>query len=180
MLFYKKQNIQSANLPKDMWIYSEVSDSEALRLIPKNLVMEAAAQYLLDDLIESEAIYVNKPNTVVQYLRTLLKHEKLESFGMVLLSTSHKILGVETLCTGTVDKAAIYIRNVVETILTNKMPVNAVVLFHNHPGGKTDPSTADRSITRKLTEALGMFDIQVLDHIIIGDDEYIFSEHGII
>ncbi|MUJ20329.1 JAB domain-containing protein [Aliivibrio fischeri] len=180
MNFYTRKNINDDNLPKGMWVYSEMSDLEAVKLIPKNLIMEAAAQYLLDDILASETIFVNKPDAVVKYLRTSLKHKKNESFGMVLLSTSNKILGIEYLCSGTIDSAAVYPRNVVEAIISNELPVNAVVFFHNHPSGQSTPSQADKNITKRLVAALGLIDVRVLDHIIIGDDTYVFSEHGLI
>jgi DNA repair protein RadC len=57
----------------------------------------------------------------------------------------------------------------------------AVIFCHNHPSGVAEPSSADLQITRRLTEALNLIDIQVLDHVIIGDGETVsFAERGLI
>ncbi len=54
----------------------------------------------------------------------------------------------------------------------------AVILAHNHPSGVAEPSYADKSITRQLAKALALIDVQVLDHIIVGDGKaYSLSEH---
>lgn len=56
-----------------------------------------------------------------------------------------------------------------------------MIFAHNHPSGVTEPSQADRQITSKLQQALGLLDIRVLDHFIIGDGApYSFAEHGLI
>jgi DNA repair protein RadC len=58
----------------------------------------------------------------------------------------------------------------------------AVILAHNHPSGIAEPSEADRQLTQKLKQALGLVDIRVLDHFVVGDgvDAYSFAEHGLI
>jgi DNA repair protein RadC len=53
--------------------------------------------------------------------------------------------------------------------------------YHNHPSGITEPSTADRDITRKIRDAMGLMDIRVLDHFIIGGNSHMsFAERGLI
>ncbi|EPX7949732.1 JAB domain-containing protein, partial [Klebsiella pneumoniae] len=55
----------------------------------------------------------------------------------------------------------------------------AVIISHNHPSGITDASKADRAITSRIIEALGLVDVRLLDHFIIGDGEALsFAEHG--
>ncbi|MBO8124774.1 JAB domain-containing protein, partial [Klebsiella pneumoniae] len=57
----------------------------------------------------------------------------------------------------------------------------AVVLAHNHPSANTTPSQADKLITERLAQVLGMVDVKVLDHLIVGgSDIYSFAEHGLI
>ena len=65
-----------------------------------------------------------------------------------------------------------------QTLLHNAA---ALIFAHNHPSGVLEPSQADELITRRLKEALALVDVQVLDHIIIGDGQcYSFSEHGLL
>ncbi len=55
----------------------------------------------------------------------------------------------------------------------------AVILVHNHPSGDPEPSDADRRITQRLQEALGLVDIRVLDHVVVGHEGYVsFAERG--
>jgi DNA repair protein RadC len=55
----------------------------------------------------------------------------------------------------------------------------SVILAHNHPSGVAEPSEADRNITRRLSEALALVDIRVLDHLVVGDGETVsFAERG--
>jgi DNA repair protein RadC len=56
----------------------------------------------------------------------------------------------------------------------------ALILAHNHPSGIAEPSQADRQITRRLQEALGLVDIRVLDHVVIGDECISLAERGLI
>ena len=55
----------------------------------------------------------------------------------------------------------------------------AVILAHNHPSGVAEPSVADRSITERLQQALGLMDIRVLDHLVVGDGHTVsFAQRG--
>ena len=55
----------------------------------------------------------------------------------------------------------------------------AVILAHNHPSGVAEPSGADRSITERLQQALGLMDIRVLDHLVVGDGHTVsFAQRG--
>jgi DNA repair protein RadC len=56
----------------------------------------------------------------------------------------------------------------------------AVVLYHNHPSGVSEPSAADELITRRLREALGLIDVRVLDHLIVAASVYSFAEHDLL
>jgi DNA repair protein RadC len=57
----------------------------------------------------------------------------------------------------------------------------AVILAHNHPSGIAEPSAADQRLTRRLSEALGLIDVRVLDHFVIGDRAAVsFAERGLL
>ena len=73
----------------------------------------------------------------------------------------------------------VYPREVVKEAL--QLNASAVILAHNHPSGITEPSTADRDITRKIRDAMSLMDIRVLDHFIIGGNSHMsFAEMGLI
>jgi DNA repair protein RadC len=78
---------------------------------------------------------------------------------------------------GTLDSASVYPREVVKAALHHN--AGAVIFTHNHPSGEPDPSDADRRITQRLQEALGLIEVRVLDHIVIGgSDSVSFAERG--
>jgi DNA repair protein RadC len=76
-----------------------------------------------------------------------------------------RIITIEELFRGTIDGASAHPREVVKTAL--KCNAAAVIFVHNHPSGTSEPSSADRQITKILNDALGLVEIRVLDHLIV-------------
>ena len=98
-------------------------------------------------------------------------------FALLLLDNQHRVLHFAELFFGTLDAASVYPREVVQTAL--KYNAAAVILCHNHPSGVAEPSRADRSLTDRICAALGLIDVRVLDHLVIGDGETVsFAERG--
>jgi DNA repair protein RadC len=80
---------------------------------------------------------------------------------------------------GTIDGASVHPREVVRQAIANNAA--AVILAHNHPSGIAEPSSADESITRRLRDALGLVDIRLLDHLVIGDGTTVsLAERGLL
>ena len=80
---------------------------------------------------------------------------------------------------GTIDGASVYAREVLKEALSHNAA--AVIFYHNHPSGLSEPSQADKTITAKLKTALSLVDMRVLDHIIIGGlDSFSFADGGLI
>ena len=102
-----------------------------------------------------------------------------EVFSVVFLDSQHRVLGIDQMFRGTVDGASVYPREIVKASLRHNAA--AVVFCHNHPSGVCEPSSADRRITERLTSALALIDVRVLDHLIVsGGDSYSFAETGLI
>ena len=112
---------------------------------------------------------LESPQAVRDYLKALLRHEPHEVFGCLFLDSKHRMLAFEVLFRGSIDSASVYPRQVVKRALAHNAA--AVIFCHNHPSGITDPSQADRTLTKRLTEALDLIEVRVLDHFIIGDGE---------
>ncbi len=108
----------------------------------------------------------------------LIAHETLQESVTTEGGGPLQLIAGETIQRGTVNRAAVFPRLVVETALKHR--ATAVILAHNHPGGDAQPSAADRQLTRKLKRLLDDLDITVHDHIIIAgpDRYYSFAEHG--
>ncbi len=111
------------------------------------------------------------------YLQTELRAETREVFAVLFLNNQHQVLHFERLFYGTIDAAAVYPRIIVEQVL--KHQAAAVILSHNHPSGVCEASLADKQITTRITQALQLIEVRVLDHLIIaGHQCYSFAEHG--
>jgi len=105
--------------------------------------------------------------------------EIVESFYILLLNQGNNITGWVKLSsgglTGTVADPVLVAKYAIEQL------AKKVVIAHNHPSGNLQPSRADEEMTRRIKEGLKLFDIQLLDHIILTDESYYsFSDEGII
>ena len=111
------------------------------------------------------------PEDIQRFLRLKLSGRRNEVFGIIFLDTRHRLIRIVELFQGTVDGAAVYPRVVVQKALDNNAA--AVVLFHNHPSGVAEPSEADRTITQKLSRALALVDVRLLDHLVVTDGAFV-------
>ncbi len=112
------------------------------------------------------------------YLKAKLRDYHYEVFGCLFLDNRHRVICFEEMFRGTIDGSSVYPREVLQQAL--KHHAAAVIFAHNHPSGLAEPSSADRQITRRLSEALQLVDIRVLDHIIIGDANcFSFAQQGL-
>ena len=120
---------------------------------------------------------LENPHAVREYLKSMLRHEPHEVFGCLFLDSRHQVLTFEALVRGSIDHTSVHPREVVKRALAHNAA--ALILCHNHPSGNTDPSQADRVLTKRLQEALELIDVRVLDHFIIGDgDPLSMAEYG--
>jgi len=103
------------------------------------------------------------------YLKRQLRDKKNETFVGLYLDNQHRVLAYEELFTGTINAASVYPRPIIERVL--KWNAAAVILAHNHPSGLADASEQDIAITQRLSQALELVDVRLLDHLIIGDNE---------
>ena len=107
----------------------------------------------------------------VEYLRLKLLKSREEKFIALFLNNQNHVLASETLQIGTVNKASVYPRTIIEKAL--KHNATGIILAHNHPFGTLEPSKEDIVISNKLKEACKNIDINLLDHIIVTDSDYI-------
>lgn len=98
------------------------------------------------------------------FLARILDASPVELLYVIGLDSSNRFLGCTKLASGTVDRAAVYPRLLVSFLLS--VNASAVIVAHNHPGGKMEFSREDISLTKRLTEILQPLDIRLLDHIL--------------
>ncbi len=153
-----------------------VRDSDGNYLAaPDDHVIDAARQVVERSV--SKGMKLTTPNRVREFLWLKLAGYDHEVFGAIFLDTQHRVIEFSELFHGTLDSASVYPREVVKAALHHN--AGAVIFTHNHPSGKPDPSDADRRITQRLQEALGLIEVRVLDHIVVGgSDSVSFAERG--
>lgn len=140
-------------------------------------VMEMARRHFKEALQRGDAL--SSPDITRAYLSAQLGSYPYEVFACLFLDNQHRVIQLIELFRGTLDAANIYPREVAKQALQHNAA--AVIFAHNHPSGHSEPSLADKQITKRLKDALALLDIRALDHIIIGDGEpYSFAEHGLI
>lgn len=131
-------------------------------------ILEAAERILRKRLERKGRI--GEPTDATNYLRAHCAHLDHEIFGAIYLDSRHQILAIVDHFTGTIDGAEVHPREIVKAALAQGAA--AVIFFHNHPSGNTEPSAADRAVTARLKQALALVDVRVLDHFVIAGTDY--------
>ncbi|PWC19689.1 RadC family protein [Brenneria corticis] len=117
------------------------------------------------------------PEITGQYLQLLLSRQEREVFLVMFLDNQHRVIRHQEMFAGTIDCVEVHPREIVREAL--KSNAAALILAHNHPSGKAEPSQADRAITEQIIKACLLLEIRVLDHLVIGHGEYVsFAERG--
>ncbi len=103
-----------------------------------------------------------------------------ESFKVLLLNNANKVKGVFELSKGGITGTLVDLR-VLLAVIVKSLSV-AIILTHNHPSGTLKPSSTDKTITNKIKTATALFDVRVIDHIIItpNGDYFSFADNGLV
>ena len=108
-----------------------------------------------------------------------LRHERQEHMKLLMLNSKAKLIGETDISKGTVNATIITPRELfIEALQKNAV---SIIIMHNHPSGDPSPSKEDRLITRRIQEAGALIGIELLDHIIIGNNCYVsFLNEGML
>jgi DNA repair protein RadC len=123
--------------------------------------------------------FLASPAAARDFLKAQLRDRPYEVFCCLFLDNRHRLIAFSELFRGTIDGASVHPREVVRDTL--KHNAAAVIFAHNHPSGVAEPSQADELVTRRLKDALGLVDVRVLDHLIVGEDRVTsLAERGLL
>lgn len=126
-----------------------------------------------------EHLTFEAPETVAEYYMESLRHEEREQVILIMLDKKLRMISDAVVSVGTVCESIVSPRELFRMAL--KEGAVQIVLLHNHPSGDASPSKADLNITEELCCLGNMMDIPLLDHIIIGDNQFIsLKQAGII
>jgi len=160
--------------PRELESIKGIGPRSAL-LIP--LVRELCTEYMAEKMMSRNLL--SSPRTVVDFARMKLASLPHEDFMVIFLNVKNEVIDYETIHEGTVDRAVVYPRKIIESALAHHAV--GLILVHNHPSGHPEPSAEDKSITNSIAEACRTMDIRILDHIVVGREGYFsFAEHNLI
>lgn len=138
-------------------------------------VLEMARRTLGENL--RQAAVLDSPQAVRHYLRLTLAHQPCEIFYALFLNAQNQLIRADPLFRGSLTQTSVYPREVARQALLHNAA--SVIVAHNHPSGKAEPSQADLHLTRRLGDALRLVDVRLLDHFIVGQGAvYSLAEHG--
>ena len=150
-------------------------------------IKEVSLSYRTVGVREDAEPIVNRSDAVVAYMTDAFdKYPDQESFWVILLNRRNRPIGRQMITLGTATAALAHPREVFRAAVMGA--ACAVICAHNHPSGDPSPSAADIQLTRQLREAGKTLDIELLDHIVIGEKQhdpqgrgfYSFREAGLI
>ncbi len=121
---------------------------------------------------------ISSPEDVDGLLRGRIANLDRENFVVVLLNTKNEVIEFPTISVGTLSASLVHPREVFKPAI--RASAAGIILAHNHPSGKVEPSREDREVTGRLKEAARIIGIEVLDHVILGDGYFSMKEHGIL
>ena len=124
-------------------------------------------------------IKINKPQDAVEILMEDMRYLKKEHLRVVFLNTKNIVIDVKDLSIGSLSTSVVHPREIFSEAIRKSS--SSIIVCHNHPSGDPTPSQEDINITRRLFEVGKLIGIDLLDHLIIGDGNYVsLKEKGII
>jgi DNA repair protein RadC len=130
-------------------------------------VVELSRRALAEQLMQKPIL--DLPSVVLDFVRLQIGNKPYESFMVLFIDATQKLLASEELFRGTLSSSSVYPREVALRALHHHAA--GVILAHNHPSGEVQPSQSDISLTAKMKAALALLDIVVMDHVIVSSDK---------
>jgi DNA repair protein RadC len=160
--------------PKDISRKCGVSENTAILV---SLIPSLARRYF--KIKWGDKPVLNASSKAGEYAVSLFAGRTYEAFFVICLDAQNRVNYSALVQEGTLTEAPVYTRLIVEAVLRHQ--ANSVIIAHNHPGGKMQPSKADIEVTARIAQALDTISVKVVDHIIVAGESYFsFKENGLI
>lgn len=164
-------SVNNINKLKDMEIntLSNIEGMSKVKAIELVAAIELGRRVYEDDSYR-ELVELTNPGTIINYFHSLFKDKKQEYFYVVYLDNQKKYIDKKLLFKGTVNYSLVHPREIFKEAYL--LSASYIVCIHNHPSGDASPSGNDIEITKKIKEIGNIHGIGLLDHIIIGNNNY--------
>ena len=165
--FFKNYNIKSLAKLKTSTLKKQlgIGDAKACQILA---CFELGKR--LFSFTEKEQPQIKSAQDIFKIFGSQMSFLEKENFKGIYLNSKHKIIKEETIFIGSLNESVVHPREIFRIAIEENAA--AIILVHNHPSGDPTPSNQDIEITKDLILVGELLGIQVLDHIIIGDDKY--------
>ena len=152
-----------------------IGDSKACTI----LTVVELVKRINQEIITINNIKITSTSLVHKYYKNVLNDKKQEHFYCIYLDSSKKVIGDKLLFKGTLNQSLVHPREIFKEAYL--LSASAIICLHNHPSGNVIPSDEDIIVTERLVEVGRLLGIPIIDHIIIGQDNYYsFYENNLI
>jgi len=156
----------------DLMAFKGVGEVKAITLIA---ALELGKRRNESEVMSKEKITCSRD--AFEIFRTVMGDQPYESFWIIMLNKANKVMRKSNISEGGVSGTVVDPKKIFKIAIDQH--ASSIILGHNHPSGNVQPSEADQKITKKIRDAGLMLDVAVLDHLIIGDDNYYsFADEG--
>ena len=158
----------------DLTKFKGIGEAKAISIVA---ALELGRRRKSEEILEK--VQVSSSIQVYEYIKSVLTDLPHEEFWIVILNRANKIIGKQLIGRGGVSQTTADVKVIFKKSI-DKL-ASAIILAHNHPSGNLKPSPSDISLTKKVVEGANLLDLKVLDHLIIGDGNYLsFADEGLI
>lgn len=164
-------SVNNINELKDMEVNSlmNIEGMSKIKAIELVAAIELGRR-VYEDNYYKELVYLTNPSTIINYFHNLFKNKKQEYFYVVYLDNQKKYIDKKLLFKGTVNYSLVHPREIFKEAYM--LSASYIICMHNHPSGNASPSDNDIEITKRIKEIGHLHGIGLIDHIIIGDNNY--------
>lgn len=156
----------------DLMKFKGIGEAKAISIVA---ALELGRRRKSETVIDKVKLTSSKQ--AYEYLRPVLEDLPHEEFWILFLNRANKIIGKQLIGRGGISQTTADVKIVFKKSIDKQ--ASAIILAHNHPSGNLKPSQSDIQLTKKIKEGSDLLDIQVLDHLIIGDGNYYsFADSG--
>lgn len=158
----------------DLMKYRGIGEAKAITILAS---IELGRRRREAETIEKKQIKTS--SDAYEIFRTVLNDKPFEEFWIILVNRSNRVIRRHQVGEGGLTSSMADPRRIFKFAIDNL--ASGIILGHNHPSGNINPSESDIKLTKRLREGANLLDINILDHIIVGDDNYYsFADEGLI
>ena len=137
---------------------------------PQGMTLQRVSTHLVRESVSTELDLVSTPEDAAKVVRDLFDFDHLdrEQFVALALNTKNRVVGAWVVSVGSLSASIVHPRELFKPAVM--LSAASMVIAHNHPSGDPTPSSADVQLTRRLSKGGDVLGIELLDHVVVGDD----------